>query len=201
MKKYLEAVTLGAFTWRDATRLERLCSLYRELGVPFLVLQFLVIAVALNFPVMLIIAGLPPYELYSRLFGDNLIAMLPAEAAEALAGTGELNQGVIDDFNYLMLQNEYGKRVMLPLTGMAFALIVILQGAFYLLTVFFLGLSRMNVTVMSFRDRLGLVLFSSTLPAFFAALLGFLVPTVHLIVFYFIVIFICFQRSKLCPNG
>ena len=79
----------------------------------------------------------------------------------------------------------------------SFFLILIIQLVFYLSAVYFLKLSRLNVTPLSFRDRIGLAVYSSTLPVLASALFGLFLPTVHIIVFYFIIIFIIFQRSRL----
>jgi hypothetical protein len=54
----------------------------------------------------------------------------------------------------------------------------------------------MNAAPLSFHDRLGLAIFSSTLPVLAATLFGLFLPTVHIIVFYFIVMFYTFQRSN-----
>ena len=100
-----------------------------------------------------------------------------------------------------MLESGYGKNVLLPFLGMGFTLIVVIQAVFYLCAAFFVGISRNNLAPLSFRDRLGLALYSSTLPVPMAAIFGLYMPTVHIIVFCFMVMFLIFQRSKLCPNG
>jgi len=107
----------------------------------------------------------------------------------------------INEFNQQMSDNNYGRAVLLPILGFSFGLTLIIQIVFYLCAVFFLGLSRMNFTPLPFWERMGLCLFSSTLPVIAAALFGLFLPTVHIIIYYFIIIFFIFQRSKLCPNG
>jgi hypothetical protein len=156
-----------------------------------------VVSLALNFPVMFSLSRLSPYELYSRLYGEDFPGLLPEEF-RLLGGRDDAEDGenLIRSFNLLMLQNGWGRRVMLPLLGLALFLVLILQAVFYPAAVFFLGLNRMNSAFLSFRKRLGLFAFSSTLPALVSALFGLWLPTVHLIVFYFAVIIIGFQRSK-----
>jgi hypothetical protein len=185
MKKYFQAVTLGAFSIRDTAKAERLISLIRGMGLPLLVLHFLFITAVLNFPVIFAIVRLPPHDLFTRILPEAVT----------------IDQTNIDDFNMLMLESGYGRKIMLPILGMASGLVVILQGAFYLTAAFFLRLSRMVSAPMPLRERLGLLLFSSTLPVLLAALFGLYLPTVHIIVFYLAVILIGFQRSKLCLIG
>jgi hypothetical protein len=193
-RDYFEAVTLGAFSFRDETKTTRLLSLIRGMKFSLILLHLLLVSLALNFPVMLAISRLEPYELYSRLYGENFPESLP-DGMTVENGTDQ-SSITIDDFNLLMFGNAWGRRVMLPLLGLAFFLVLILQAAFYLTAAFFLGLNRMNASVISFRERLGFFAFSSTLPALLSALFGLWLPTVHIIVFYFAVIIITFQRSN-----
>jgi hypothetical protein len=200
VRKYFEAVTLGAFSLRDAVKNKRFVSLLGETKWSRLLLHFLIITIALNFPVIFVIARLPPYELFTRLYGDSFTQMLPEAGLNFLMANEMLNESDINEFNLLMMENGYGRNIMLPLLGMASGLVLILQTAFYTLAAFFLGLSRMNGVVLSFRERLGLLLFSSTLPVLLAALFGLYLPTVHIIVFYFAVILLGFYRSGLCQK-
>ena len=189
MKDYFKAVTLGAFTWKNEERTALLFEYAGKCGYAWLLLHFLLVTVCLNFPVTYNIARLSPFEFYSRLSGENIVPVIPETGQEALTDSPE-------NFNELMYANEFGGNVLLPFLGIAFLLTLIIQIAFYLCTVFFLQVSRMHYTPFSFRDRLGLALFSSTLPVLAAAIFGMFLPTVHIIVFYFMVIFLVFQRSK-----
>ena len=207
MKNYFNAVTLGAFTWKSDERIALLFDRVRKTGGGWIALHFLLVSLCLNFPVMLAMARLPPFELYSRLYGGNFIHALP-EAARAVLGEGlvmeqgmTFNETAIDEFNLLMLANGWGKTVLLPFLGMALGLVLIIQAVFYFCAAFCVGLSRLNASPLAFRDRLALAVFSSTLPVLAASLFGLVLPTVHIIVFYFIVIFFIFQRSGLCANG
>ncbi|MDR1910137.1 MAG: hypothetical protein LBQ35_09525 [Spirochaetaceae bacterium] len=193
MKRYFEAVTLGAFTLRDRTRTARFMGLIRDMPFPAGALQFLFIAAALNFPVMLALARLSPYELFNRLYGGNIPASLPEEAAVLFSGGA--GEGLIGDFNLFMLQNGYGRRILLPLLGMAFALVVLLQAVFFLSAGFCLGLKRMVSVQIPFGERAAFLLFLSTLPAGLCLLLGLVLPTVHLIVFFLSVIMLGFYRN------
>jgi hypothetical protein len=191
-RDYFEAVTLGAFgnlfsPPEDASgRAERFIFLLKGMKSSRLVLHFILISLALNFPVMFAAARLSPYELFSRLYSGSL---------------AELMTGTVEDFNLLMYQNAYGRHILVPVLGMAFALVLILQAAFYALAALCMGFQRMTLSPLSFRNRLGLLLFSSTLPVIPAVLFGLWLPTVHILVFYLSVIIIGFRRSALCPNG
>ncbi|GHU99320.1 hypothetical protein FACS189483_08440 [Spirochaetia bacterium] len=203
MRAYFEAVTLGAFSLRDAAKNGRFITLIREMKWPWVLLHFCIITIALGFPVTLIIARLPPNELFTRLYGENFLAANPDGAAAfnlENSGVEPLNSfpdiATVADFNTLMLQNGYGRNVLLPLLGMASGIVLILQIAFYALAAFFIRLSRINTEPLTFRERLALLLFSSTLPVLLAALFGLYLPTVHIIVFYFAVILLGFYRSK-----
>jgi hypothetical protein len=193
MRKYLEAVTLGSFSFRGAEKASRLVGMISGLPAVWLWLHFFIIAVALNFPVMVIIARLSPYEFFTRLYGADFVSVLP-EAARSFF-SGDAGSKAVEDFNLFMLGNNYEKNIRLPILATAFGVILILQGVFYLLAVFCMGLQRMTRQYLKFRDRLGILLFSSTLPVFLAAIFGFWLPTVHIIVFYFAVISIGFYRS------
>jgi hypothetical protein len=188
-RDYFETVTLGCFgNLLPAAREkpERFIELLGGMKSSCMVLHFFLLSLALNFPVMFAVSRLKPYALYSRLYGNGFA--LPD-------GIG------IEDFNILMYQNAYGRRIILPLLVMAFVLVVILQFVFYLLAALGLGLQRLSLSYLSFRERLGLLLFSSTGAALLAAVFGMLLPTVHIVVYYLAVIAIGFKRSTLCPSG
>jgi hypothetical protein len=227
MRNYLEAVSVGAFGFLGAERslradrslraerslrakgsqsaekadkAGRFIGMVSALPGAWLWLHFFIITIALNFPVMFIIARLTPYELFTRLYGVDFVSMLPEAARgfiQEISGSAGIAAGseAVNGFNMFMFQNRYGTAIMLPVISAAFGVILILQGAFYLLAAFCMGLQRMTHQYLKFRDRLGLLLFSSTLPVFLAALFGFWLPTVHIIVFYFAVILIGFYRS------
>ena len=201
MENYLRAVTLGAFTWRDKKRIALLFDHIRKQGGLWLLLHFLLITVCLNFPVTLSVARLAPFELYSRLYGENFMSALPESERASFSQVNAIDQADIDNFNLFLFQIGYGRNVLLPVLGMLFGLVLVIQTVFFLCAAFFLGLSRMNSSPLSFRDRFGLAVFSSTLPVLASSLFGLFLPTVHIIIFYFIIIFFIFQRSALCPNG
>ena len=201
MNNYFKTVTLGAFTWKNEERIALLMEQIRKTGTAWLLLHFLLITCCLNFPVILSIARLAPFEFYSRLYGDNFSHALPESARSVFMEGAMPDNEAVENFNMLMLESGYSRDVLLPFLGMAFGLIVIIQVMFYLCTSFFLKLSRMNLTPLSFHDRIGLALFSSTLPVPAAALFGLYLPTVHIIIFYFMVMFFVFQRSKLYKRG
>jgi len=200
VKNYLKAVTLGAFTWKNQERVGQLFDQIKKTSAFWLVPHFLLLTLCLNFPVMFSMARLPPHELFTRLGGETARS-LPETLREALAENAPSSEQSADDFNMMLIENGYGARILMPLLGMAFGLVLIIQAVFYGCAVIFLGLSRMNVTPLPLRGSLGLALYSSTLPALAAALFGLFLPAVHIIVFYFLVMFFIFQRSKLCPTG
>jgi len=180
MRHYFQTVTLGSFTWKDEDRLRLLFSHIRAEGVGVIFFHFLLITICLNFPVTFNIARADPSEFYSRLYGE----------------TFELEMDETADFNLAMIESGYGRNVLLPMLWISFLIIMTILAVFYLCAAFFLGIARMNAFAMDFRSRLSLALFSSTLPALFTAILGFLLPAVHIIVFILIVILITFQRSN-----
>jgi hypothetical protein len=197
MERYLRTVTLVACTWQHEKRVARRFEHIGKCGYAWLFLHFLLITICLNFPVTYNIARLSPFEFYSRLYGENVSSVIPDAGhpawqdalQEALAENHDI-------FNQLMYENEFGKNVLLPFLGIAFLLTLVIQIAFYLCAVFFLKIARMHYTPLSLRNRLGLALFSSTLPVLAAAVFGMFLPTVHIIIFYFAVIFFVFQRSN-----
>jgi hypothetical protein len=198
---YFEAAALGNGKPR------RFVQLVQNLKGGFIALHFLVIALALNFPVMFAIARLDPWEMYSRLYGSAFAEMLSAElnAPAEFGAPAELNapaefggagESAARDFNAALYAEGYGRRVMLPMLAFVFALVLILQTVFYGLAAFFLGLARMTGTPLPWRDRFGILIFSSTLPAAAAALLGLWLPTVHLVVFYLGETILAFSLSR-----
>ncbi|MDR2176461.1 MAG: hypothetical protein LBP20_00270 [Treponema sp.] len=188
-RRYFEAAVLGNGKPR------RFIPLVKKLGGGFIALHFLVIALALNFPVMFAIARLEPWDFYSRLYGDQFAEMLQAELNAVPEGAPALA------FNQALYGEGYGRQVMLPMLGFAFMLILILQLVFYVCAAFFLGLSRLNSSPLSWRDRFGILVFSSTLPAAASALLGLWLPTVHLLVFYLAEIILVFALSRPREEG
>jgi hypothetical protein len=178
-RRYFEAAALGN------GRPRRLIPLIQNLKGGFLVLHVVVIALALNFPVMFAIARLEPWDLYSRLYGAGFAGLLDQSGFSPSAPV-ELNgeQEAMAAFNAALYAGGYGRRVMLPLLAFSFLLVLILELVFYALAVFFLGLARMTASPLAPRDRFGLLVFSSTLPAAASALFGLWLPAVHLVVFY-----------------
>ena len=197
MRNYLKTVTLGAFTWRNEGRIALLFAYIRKTGVFYLVLHFFLVTLCLNFPLMVGVTRLSPYQLYTRMYGDNFVYALPESVREAFTGDTVIAPVYIDDFNIMMTDNGYGRNVLLPLLGINLVIILIIQAVFYLCSAIFLGLSRMNVAPITFRNRFGLAVFSSTLPVLAASVIGLVLPAVHVVIFYFIVIFLVFQRSSL----
>jgi len=204
MENYFKTVTLGAFTWNNEDRIASLLEHIRKTGRLWLVLHFTLLSICLAFPVTFAMARLTPFELCNRLYGERFIDALPESAHAAFMEINEKDQAhIVNDFNMIMLESGYGRDVLLPFLCLTFGLLIVIQAAFYLLSVFFLGMSRLNLPRLSFGDRMGLALFSSTLPAPAASLFGLYLPAVHILIFYFMVIFFIFQRSNKykCQNG
>ena len=197
MKNYFRTVTLGAFTWHKEDRIALFLESVRKTGRLWMALHFLLLSICLAFPVIFTMARLTPFELYGRLYGESYMEALPETMRAAFEHKKEnYPETVINDFNKVMLEGGYGRDVLLPFLGMTFGMLIVIQAAFYIFAVFFLGLSRMNLPFLSFADRLGLALYSSTLPAPIASVFGFFLPAVHILIFYFMVIFFIFQRSN-----
>jgi len=202
MNNYFRAVTLGAFTWNNEERITLLLENIGKAGSLWLIVHFMMLTFCLNFPVVFQIARLTPSELYGRLLFTGQYEENREQVSDNNDQVFDLDSDIsIEEFNLQMMNQNYGRNVLLPVLAFAFGLMIIIQVVFYLLTVLFIRLSRLNVESLVFRDRMGLALYSSTLPAIAAALLGLYLPTVHIIIYYFIVIFIVFKRSKSCPNG
>jgi hypothetical protein len=202
MKDYLETVTLGAsFSKDDAPRF---IALVEKTKTRTIVIQLLMITLALNFPVMFSIARLSPYQVFSRLYAENFVLSLPDDmrvrmeaniTPDGFVVDEAIHEQIVEDFNTAMIQNDYGK-ISTAFMGIGLLLVIVLQTAFYLTAAFCIGLQRMDSTFLRFRTRVGILAFSSTLPVFAAALLGLWMPTLHIVIFYFVVIFIGFWRSK-----
>ena len=185
MRHYFKTVTLGSFTWKNEERLRLLFLHIRAEGIGVLFFHFLLTTICLNFPVTFNIARADPSEFYSRLYGEAF----------------ELETDETADFNAAMIESGYGRNMLLPILWMSYFVIFIILFVFYLCAAFFLRIARMNSFAMDFRCRLSLALFSSTLPALFSSVLGFFLPTVHIIVFCLAVIIITFQRSNILRNA
>ena len=201
MNDYLITVTLGAFTWKNEQRINLLFEHIKKIGTFWLVVHFLLVTFCLTFPLTFSMVRISPHELYTRMYGDRLMQSMPDSIREEFSDDVVLSPERIDEFNSLMTQSGYGRNVLLPLLGINLVLILIIQIVFYLCAAVFIGFSRLNAVYMDFRQRLGLTIFSSTLPVFASSLFGLYLPTVHVIIFYFIVMFFIFQRSRLCQNG
>jgi hypothetical protein len=223
MNNYLRTVTLGAFTWQNECRVTMLFDALRAIKGGWILLHFLLVTFCLNFPAVFIMSRLPPHELYGRLYGKEAgimwgevspppAAPLPASAlyAGSRSSAPPLSGGALppatppdshsgaetEKFDALALESGYGRQMLLPLLGIVFCATIVIQAAFYLCAAFCLGLSRMTSSPLPFRIRFSLAVFSSTLPVLASSLLGLFLPAVHIIVFYFIVIFFIFQRNS-----
>jgi pullulanase len=175
LRDYFEAAALGN------GNLRRFAELAGRVPRGLVALHFFLIALALHFPVLFAAARLSPWELFSRLQGDAF-----AEAASPL-GPGE--------FNELMYENGYGSRVLLPLLGLSFVVVLVLQGVFYLLGALLLALHRITRSRLSFRERVSLFVMGSTLPVLGSSIIGLWIPTVHIVIFYLAAILLGFRAS------
>lgn len=188
MKDYFLAAALGN------GNAKRFVDLARGLKKRYLVLHFLFITLALNFPVMFAIARLAPWDFYSRLYGEQFAEIVGVELGQTINPT-LADSALIDEFNAALYRAGFGS--MLPsVLLLAFILVLVLQLVFYALAAVFMGLHRMNSTHFSFRERLSIFIMSSTLPVFGSALLGLFVPALHIVVFYFAEILIGFALSR-----
>ncbi|GHU31749.1 hypothetical protein FACS1894172_07180 [Spirochaetia bacterium] len=173
LKGYFEAVALGN---GDSYRF---VELIRGMKLRYIVFHSFLIICALNFPVMLSIVRLEPYELFSRLHGETFT---------------EIPSG---DFNAGLYQEGYGTRVLLPVLGFMFGLMVLLTSVFFLGAAVSLGMQqRIMATSLPFRDRLGIFVLSSTIPVIGAVILGLWLPTLHIVVFYMVEIILGFFLVK-----
>jgi len=197
---YFKTVTLGAFTWKNEERIALLIDYIRKTRRRWLALHFLLLTICLNFPVMFQITRLSPNEFFSRLYSGNSNFMFNEQENENIELSGPQSQSQSQSLVPSPHSN-YGREVLLPTLAFLLGVMLIIQIAFYLSAVFLLGVSRMNMAPLSFKERFGLSVFSSTLPVLAASVFGLFLPTVHIIVYYFLIIFFVFQRSKLCPNG
>ncbi|MDR0554928.1 MAG: hypothetical protein LBG76_09050 [Treponema sp.] len=144
-----------------------------------LLLHFFLICAMLYAPLMHAVARLSPWDVFSRLNADMLPQEIGAEA-----------------FNAGFYQSGYASRALLPLLAGMYVILLVLQAAFYLLAALFAGFNRWNYSYLRFRDRLGVFIFSSTIPVAACAVFGFFLPTVHLIVFYLAEILLGFSILK-----
>jgi hypothetical protein len=115
--------------------------------------------------------------------------------SEGLIIDEAVHEQIVEVFNDEMIRSGYDK-IVIALVGAGFFLVLVLQTGFYLTAGFCMGLQRVGDNFLTFRVRVGILAFSSTLPVFVAALIGLWAPTLHIVVFYFAVIVIGFRRNK-----
>jgi hypothetical protein len=172
MKNYLLAAALANGDLR------RFVDLVKGLKGPLLLLHFFLVSAMLYLPLMHALARLTPWEVFTRLDAASLVGMDR------------------ETFDQGMYQAGFSGRALFPLLCMVYFFLLVIQAVVYLLAAWFLGFSRWVSSYLSFRDRLGIFILSSTVPVAAAALFGFLLPTVHIIVFYLAEILLGFFISK-----
>jgi hypothetical protein len=175
LKNYFLTAALGNGNPR------RFIELVKTLRKPYLLIHGFLITLALHFPIMLAIVRLSPWELYSRLYGEQFAGMVSAELGTPVDLTAP---DLIDSFNTALYGSGYGASVLLPILFVSFALVVVLQLVYYLLASVCLGLHLFNSEQIRFRERVGVFVMSSTLPVLGAAIIGLWLPTLHIVVFY-----------------
>ncbi|MCL2004207.1 MAG: hypothetical protein FWG72_09440 [Oscillospiraceae bacterium] len=132
-------------------------------------------------------------------FGDavvyadsNIILAAPSDFFDS----GELSRSFEEVFSMIAVYNMYIPRFLLPMLMIAFLILLILQFAFYLLSVCFLGISRMTSTRFVFGDRLKIVIMTSLPSALISSALGFALPAVHIVLFQMLNLPMLFFLSK-----
>jgi pullulanase len=175
LRGYFEAAALGN------GNLGRFVELSRGLKKRAVAFHFLIVSLALFFPVMFAVARLSPWDFYSRLYGES-----PAAGSSFS----------VEEFNNASYASGYAGKVLLPALLLSFGIVLVLQGAFYLCAAGFLGLRRMTRSRFSFRERFNLFVMGSTLPVLGSLIFGIFVPTVHILVFYLAVTLLGFHASE-----
>ncbi|MDR2608628.1 MAG: hypothetical protein LBC57_09575 [Treponema sp.] len=163
--------------------LRRFVEIVRRMKGPLPLLHFFLISAMLYIPLMHSLARSSPWEMFQRLTRE-----VPGGITEA-------------DFNEGMYLAGYGGRVLLPLLFLVFLVLLVLQAVFFGLGAVFLGLNRWNSQQFSFRDRFGIFVMSSTIPVILAALFGFFIPVLHIVVFYLAEILLAFHISNRYDAG
>lgn len=163
--------------------LRRFVEIVRGIKRPLLFLHFFLISAMLYLPLMHSLARLSPWELFQRIASE-----VPGGITEA-------------DFNEGMYIAGYGGRVLLPLLFLVFLALLVLQAVFFNLGSVFLGINRWNSQKFSFKDRFGIFVMSSTVPVILASLFGFLIPVLHIVIFYLAEIPLAFHISNRYDAG
>ncbi|MEG1752352.1 MAG: hypothetical protein RR234_00425 [Christensenella sp.] len=88
-----------------------------------------------------------------------------------------------ETFSRIAMYNMYIIQVLIPVLLIAFLITFVLQMLFYVISAIAIGVFRLTSSRFEFNKKLKLVILNSLLPALLSLLLGFLLPTVHIIVF------------------
>jgi len=131
--------------------------------------------------------GLDKAELWFC-FSDDVVAIcnngniitLPMSAY----GDVELGERrLVDIFNDVAINNNYFGSLLIPALGLILLVLMALQIVFYLILNVVFGTFRMVSSRMSFFEKMSVLLLSSTPMAVVSMLVGFAIPTFHIIVF------------------
>jgi hypothetical protein len=122
----------------------------------------------------------------------NFIMLAPSE----LFGNEELSRSFGEVFSMIAVYNMYIPQFLIPIVMIAFAILLVLQLFFYLLSAVFLGISRLASTRFTFVERLKIVIMSSLFPGLLCTAVGFFLPAVHIILFQMLNLVLLFSLSK-----
>ncbi|MCL2035413.1 MAG: hypothetical protein FWG94_11895 [Oscillospiraceae bacterium] len=122
----------------------------------------------------------------------NITLSAPAE----FFVSGELSRPFGEVFSMIAVYNMYIPRFLLPILMIAFFILLVLQLFFYLMSAFFLGISRMASTRFDFGERVRIVIMSSLFPALISMAVGFILPAVHIVLFQMVNLLMLFYLSK-----
>ncbi|MCL1819158.1 MAG: hypothetical protein FWG36_00720 [Oscillospiraceae bacterium] len=121
---------------------------------------------------------------------SNMVLSAPSEFFD------ELPHPFGEVFSMIAVYNMYIPQFLLPLLMIAFFILLVLQLFFYLISAAFLGVARLASTRFTFGGRVKTVIMSSLFPALLCAGIGFILPTVHIVLFQMLNLLLLFYLSK-----
>ena len=127
---------------------------------------------------------------------SNIVLSAPIEFFPELFNLDRTPLSFGEVFSMIAMYNMYITSFLLPLLGIAFFVLLILQLFFYLMSAIFLGIFRLASTKIEFSKRVKIVVMSSTLPVLISTAAGFFLPAVHIILFQMLSLLLLFYLSK-----
>jgi hypothetical protein len=178
--------------------------------LPRVLLLFAGMQILLFIPVAYALLSTQPYDMFARLNDNVTVAgenfqitgseIVFASGKTVMAATRDsvpdsvINAGDYNElFNYIALYNGYFTNIYIPVALVVFAGFLATQALFYVCAAWLFGQTRIITTYMTIGERFKVAVIASLPAVLPGALIGFIAPLVHVLLFEVAVVYLAYK--------